>query len=242
MIGKFSLICGTITLGLMLPMSTYASCVEFTKEAEAVEGVVPKFGKNRKIRAFVIYSEATFLAPKRSLIGKARRKAELRAKRAFSEFMKQKLNSETIVKDMLEQVERTDQDGNTEGMAEEISSEIDVIRTNTSAVLSGLIKLDECVDRKEKVVMVAVGWKPGLSKAAADTKQKIAREVKRGGNGSKCFSTGDVKTKTAKEGKRGNSGSKGSSSGNASEGNCRPTSKITPTKGYRKKSKLKDDF
>ena len=219
MIGKFSLICGTITLGLMLPMSTYASCVEFTKEAEAVEGVVPKFGKNRKIRAFVIYSEATFLAPKRSLIGKARRKAELRAKRAFSEFMKQKLNSETIVQDMLEQVERTDQDGNTEGKAEEISSEIDVIRTNTSAVLSGLIKLDECVDRKEKVVMVAVGWKPSLSEAAADTKQKITKEVKRG-----------------------DSGSKSTSRGNASEGNGRSTTKINPTKGYRKKSKLKDDF
>ena len=42
MIGKFSLICSTITLGLMLPMSTYASCVEYMKEAGAVEGVVPK--------------------------------------------------------------------------------------------------------------------------------------------------------------------------------------------------------
>ena len=120
---------------------------------------------------------------------------------------------------MLEQVEKTDQDGNTEGMAEEISSEIDVIRTNTSAVLSGLIKLDECVDRKEKVVMVAVGWKPSLSEAAAGTKQKITKEVKRG-----------------------DSGSKSTSSGNASEGNGRSTTKITPTKGYRKKSKLKDDF
>ena len=198
---------------------SYASCVEYMKEAGAVEGVVPKFGKNGKIRAFVIYSEATFLAPKRSLIGKARRKAELRAKRAFSEFMKQNLNSETIVQDMLEQVEKTDQDGNTEGMAEEISSEIDIIRTNTSAVLSGLIKLDECVDRKEKVVMVAVGWKPSLSEAAAGTKQKITKEVKRG-----------------------DSGSKSTSSGNASEGNGRSTTKITPTKGYRKKSKLKDDF
>ena len=219
MIGKIFLVCGTIALGLMLPMTTYASCVEFMKEAGAAEGVVPRFGKDKKIRALVIYSDAAFLVPKRSLIGKARRKATLKAKREFAEFMKTNLNSESISEEMSEQVEKTDQDGKREAMVEEIDRSLEIIRTNTSAVLSGLIKLDECVDKKEKVVMVAIGWKPSLTEFAADTKQKITKEVKRG-----------------------DSGSKSTSSGNASEGNSRPTSKITPSSGYRVKSKLKDDF
>jgi hypothetical protein len=58
-----------------------------------------------------------------------------------------------------------------------------------------------------------LGWRPSLSEAAADTKQKIDSEVRRGDKGST---------------------SKATVSGR--------TSKITPSKGYRKKSTLKDDF
>jgi len=81
---------------------------------------------------------------------------------------------------MLNQVEKTDAAGNTEGMAEELSTQVDSMRANTSAVLSGIVKLDECVDKKEKVVMVQVGWKPSLSKAAADAVTTINKEVQRG--------------------------------------------------------------
>jgi len=87
------------------------------------------------------------------------------------------------------------------------------MRSNTSAVLSGLVKLDECVDTKQKFLIVQLGWKASLSEAAADTKQKINSEVKRGDQGSASSAT---------------------SSGR--------TSKITPSKGYRKKSTLKDGF
>ena len=99
-----------------------ASCDEYLKEAEAVEGVVPRFNDDGTIRAFVIFGEGTFLAAKRSLISKARRKAELRAKRAFSEWMKESLQSESVVADMMEQEENTDDKGNTSGKVKEVTS------------------------------------------------------------------------------------------------------------------------
>jgi hypothetical protein len=61
---------------------------------------------------------------------------------------------------------------------------------------------------------VQLGWKPRFSEAAADTRQKINSEVERGASDSVA------------------SGGEGS----------RNTSKITPAKGYRKKSGMKDDF
>ena len=195
------------------PVISFASCVEFEKEAEAIEGPVPHFDANGKLRAIVMYADASFLAPKRSLISKARRKAELKAKRAFSEWMKESFKSETLAADMMEQEEVTDQDGNTQGKVSELETQINIMRSNTSAVLSGLVKLDECVDTKQKFLMVELGWKPSLSEAAADTKQKIDSEVRRGDKGSTSKATVSGKT-----------------------------SKITPSKGYRKKSTLKDDF
>ena len=38
-----------------------ASCEDYLKEAEAVEGVVPRFNDDGTIRAFVIFGEGTFL-------------------------------------------------------------------------------------------------------------------------------------------------------------------------------------
>ena len=195
------------------PVVSFASCVEFEKEAEAIEGAIPKFDANGKLRAIVMYADASFLAPKRSLISNARRKAELKAKRAFSEWMKESFMSETLAADMMEQEEVTDQDGNTQGKVRELETQINIMRSNTSAVLSGLVKLDECVDTKQKFLMVELGWKPSLSKAAADTKQKIDSEVRRGDKGSTSNATVSGRT-----------------------------SKITPSKGYRKKSTLKDGF
>ena len=89
------------------------------------------------------------------------------------------------------------------------------MRSNTSAVLSGLVKLDECVDTEQKFILVELGWKPSLSAAAADTKSTINSEVARGQDGGK------------------------SSSGSAVS---QSPSQITPSSGYRKKSSMKDDF
>jgi hypothetical protein len=216
MIGKSGpaiMIIGLLATTALLPSAAYASCVEFEKEAEAIEGAVPKFDENGKLRAIVMYADASFLAPKRSLISKARRKAELKAKRAFSAWMEENLGSETLATDMMEQEEVTDQDGNTQGSVRELETQINIMRSDTKSVLSGLVKLDECVDTGQKFVLVELGWKPSLSKAAADTKQKIKSEVKRGNKGTRATDTDN-----------------------------RKSSKITRTTGYRKKSTLKDDF
>jgi len=146
------------------------SCAEFEAEAEAFEGVVPKFDENRQLRALLMYGEATFLTPKRSLINEARRKAELNAKRAYAEFLKSDFDSETLSASLIETAQQTDQDGNTAGLATELSSTLERMRSSSSAVLSGIVKLDECVNTEEKYVLVALGWKPSLSKAAADSK------------------------------------------------------------------------
>jgi hypothetical protein len=238
MTGKISLISGIIILSIIAPLSAYASCDAYIKENESISGVVPKFDKNGKVRAFVIGAEATFLVPKRSLIGKARRKAELRAKRAFAEFMKTKFKSDSVVADMLNQVEKTDAAGNTEGMAEELSTQVDSMRANTSAVLSGIVKLDECVDKKEKVVMVQVGWKPSLSKAAADAVITTNKEVQRGDK-----AVAERKRAERRNKQNGVAKKKSSSSKSAQPSpNLGERTKITPSSGYRKKSTLKDKF
>jgi hypothetical protein len=155
-----------------------ASCDEYLKDAEAVEGVVPRFNDDGTIRAFVIFGEGTFLTPKRSLISKARRKAELRAKRAWSEWMNENLQSETIVSEWMEQEEITDEQGNTSGKVIELETQIDAMRSNTKAVLSGIVKLDECVDTSQKFVLVTLGWKPSLSKAAGNVKASKENAVR----------------------------------------------------------------
>ena len=212
-IGNYKILIGSMALAFS--GSLYAgSCDQYMAEAEAVEGVVPKLNDDGSIRAFVMYGEDSFIAPKASLISKARRKAEVRAKRAFSEWMQQNLESESLYNDMMETVEETDSSGMTSGTATEISQSIDVMRTNTKAVLSGIIKLDECLDAEQRVIYVEMGWKPSLSEAAADTKSKINSEVARG---------------------NANSSASGSNKGPAK-------SAVTPQNDYRKKSSLKDAF
>lgn len=212
-IGKCRVLIGSMVLAFS--GSIYAgSCDRYMAEAEAVEGVVPKLNDDGSIRAFVMYGEDSFIAPKRSLITKARRKAELRAKRAFSEWMEQNLESESAYADMMETVEQTDSSGMTAGTATEVSQSIDIMRTNSQAVLSGIIKLDECLDTDQRVIFVEMGWKPSLSAAAADTKSKINSEVARGNS---------------------NGSGSGSNQGPAK-------SAVTPQNDYRKKSSLKDAF
>ena len=84
--------------------------------------------------------------------------------------MKQDLQSDSVIAEMMEQEESTDETGNTSGKVKELATQIDVMRSSSDAVLSGIVKLDECVDTTEKYVLVTLGWKPDLSKAAAKAK------------------------------------------------------------------------
>lgn len=198
LIGKVALL-----VAMTVPVTAFGSCAEFEADAQAFDAVVPKFDDNGALIAMLMYGEATFIVPKRSLINDARQKAQMRAKRRFTEFLKSDFSAETLSQDMINTVERTDGAGNNEALAEELSSTLNTMRESSEAVLSGIVKLDECVDSEQKYVMVAMGWKPEYSKAASQAADQTAGEENASGI---------------------------------------EVTKITKAKGYRKKSKLADDF
>lgn len=208
-----------LTLGVMclISVNVAADCSQFEADAEAYEGVVPKFNGDGSLRALLMYGEGTFLFPKRSLIAEARRKAELTARRSYAEFLKSDFDAETVAVDLLETEQVTDENGNTAGIAKELASTLNVMRQNTSATLSGIVKLDECVSQEGKYVLVQLGWKPSTSAAAADAKHTMNVDIARGDQGDQ-------------------------SGQNSSSAKAKPTSTLKPAEGYRKKSSLADDF
>lgn len=137
-----------------------SDCDEYIDEAGAMSGVVPRFNENGSIRSLLAYGEGTFLTPKRSLISAARRKAELDAKRAFSAFFNESVSASSLAASLLEQAELTDQSGMTEGVAVELNTIVESVQSDTSSAISGMIKLDECVDTVDNFVLVTMGWKP----------------------------------------------------------------------------------
>jgi hypothetical protein len=167
-----------LTLGLYNSLAVASSCAEFEAEAEAFSGVVPRFDENGKVRAILMYGESSFLTPKRSLIANARRKAELDARRAFAEFLKSDFDSQTVAANLVEAESSTDASGTT-GSAKELSSTLNVMRQNSQATLSGIAKLDECVDTEENYLLVQLGWKPVLSAGVADAKQTMNKPIAR---------------------------------------------------------------
>ena len=162
-----------MVLGAHCSHTIASSCAEFEKEAEAFSGVIPRLDENGKVRAFLMYGESSFIAPKRSLIANARREAELDARRSFAEFLKSDFDAETVTSKLMESEQLTDQDGATSGIAKELKSNFQSMSQNANAVLSGIVKLDECVDVDGKYLLVQLGWKPSLSVSAADTVKAI---------------------------------------------------------------------
>jgi hypothetical protein len=157
-----------ILIAMCLPFYAEADCTVFQQEAEAYSGVVPRFSDDGTIKSILMYGEASFVVDKRSLIQNARRRAELQAKRDFSEFLQSKFDSETVATTLVAQTETTDGLGNTDALVVEMANTLDTMQSSTSAVLSGIVKLDECVDKKEKIVMVSMGWKPEMSDIASE--------------------------------------------------------------------------
>ena len=193
--------------------SALADCSLLEAEAKtAPNGVFVRLSDFGSVEAIVALGEGNFLAPKRSLINKARISAELSAKRVFASWLEEAVAGGTVASSLLEQVEETDQNGETSGTAMEITRIGETMASATAAILSGLIKLDECVDTEQKYILVELGWKPELSKAANSVQSEMVS----------------------------NQGSNVATS--ASDVNAGSTSKIVPADGYRKKSKLKDDF
>jgi len=203
---SFLILCSTI-----FPAQLLADCAQMEMESAAGVGIHVRLSETGNVEAIFATGEGNFLAPKRSLIKKARTAATLDAKRAFSTWLEEAVAGGTAASSILEQVETTDQDGMTSGTAEEINQIGETMASATANVLNGLVKLDECVDTNEKYILVELGWKPELSNASRDASHTLT-----GTNPDKNEDTltDDVNS----------------------------TSMIKPSEGYRKKSKLKDDF
>ena len=200
--------------------NAFANCDAFMEEFETTSlGIsYKKDPETGAIRAFLMSGEANFLAPKSSLVRKAKKKAFMRAKAEFTRFMKEEFVAADLVSDLTNSIETTDQDGNTSGTVEEMSSMVETMGSATESVLSGIVVLGECVDKTQKIAIVLAGWKPELSAAAADAKQTIKKEVARG----------DAPVS--------------SSGNNSSGGESKSTSKINEVKSYSKKSSIAKDF
>jgi hypothetical protein len=158
---------------------------------------VPKFNEDGTIRSLSMYGEGTFLVPKRSLISEARQEAQDAARKAFSEFMRTDFDAERVASKMIEQIENTDNKGNTSGSVEEIKTSLNIARSSTSGAQSGVVKLDECVDTEGNFVLVRMGWKPEMSEAAADARATINSEIARGEAGEAASDKGSDKIKEA---------------------------------------------
>lgn len=153
--------------------AVFASCDDFLSEFETTSlGVsYKKDPETGRITALMMMGEANFLSPKSSLVRKAKKKALMNAKAEFVRFMKEDFSAADLTADLTNSIEKTDQDGNTTGAVEEISSMAEMMSSSAESVISGIVVLGECVDKSEKVAMVLAGWKPELSTAAADAKQ-----------------------------------------------------------------------
>lgn len=162
--------------GAILSVSSvsYAgACDAMEAEVSAISGAVPKFDDNGELHSISMYADATFIAPKRSLIRTARDEAELRAKSELAKFFEDAVARDTLAESLTEQAEKTDGAGNTEAVALELKRASDIISSSTSAVISGIIKLDECVDTEGKFLIVRMGWKPEYASIAQEA-QAIA--------------------------------------------------------------------
>ena len=153
--------------------AVFASCDDFLSEFETTSlGVsYKKDAETGRITALMMMGEANFLSPKSSLVRKAKKKALMNAKAEFVRFMKEDFSAADLTADLTNSIEKTDQNGNTTGAVEEISSMAEMMSSSAESVISGIVVLGECVDKSEKVAMVLAGWKPELSTDAADAKQ-----------------------------------------------------------------------
>jgi hypothetical protein len=137
-------------------------CAAYLAEAYARQGVVPKVDYDGKVSALFLYGEGTFVLPTPGLVSAARLEAELSAKRSLAEWLGVELDAESLAEMTLNQSSTTASNGDSLGSVSEFTKMIDTMRSKTDQTLSSVIKLDECMDSELGVVLVTMGWKPGL--------------------------------------------------------------------------------
>ena len=190
--------------------NVFASCDDFLNEFETTSlGVsYKKDPENGRITALMMMGEANFISPKSSLVRKAKKKALMNAKAEFVRFMKEDFSAADLTADLTNSIEKTDQDGNTTGAVEEISSMAEMMSSRAESVISGIVVLGECVDKSEKVAMVLAGWKPELSTAAADAKQASSNPTPSASNGASANDGQAVEPRKSADGSGSNASGK----------------------------------
>lgn len=133
-------------------------CANFRPAGEKFSDVVPKLDESGSFKGITAYGSASFLMPKTSLIDAARNKAELKAKKALSNFFSEDITASTTVSTLIEQLDGTTQDNLTQSAVIELTQFIDTIQSNTAVALDGLLKLDECIDRRNNLIFLSIGW------------------------------------------------------------------------------------
>ena len=150
MIGKYLSLCLTL-----VSLPAWAACDDWPSNFSQYEEVMPSYDDNGAVEAVVVFSRAEFSVSKSSLIENALREAELKARRAFSEFLQTEVSSST-------ELERGNLTVITDGGASVDSTDFsavrDYMRANSNSVQSGVRKLDSCVDEQEKTAFVLLGW------------------------------------------------------------------------------------
>jgi hypothetical protein len=177
---------GMLFFCVLIPSVAIANCEEFEAEMRGPIGsAIPRIDENGKLRSIVVYGEGTFIAPKRSLISQARVGAELSAKRAFSEWISgANFSAIQEAQQFVEIVELTNQAGETAALAQEITTQLQIMRSDTNSVIDGLIKFDECVDTTQQYILVGMGWSPRISSSVSATSPASASSSNEGHLGS----------------------------------------------------------
>lgn len=170
---NFSRSVSVVAVAIASPAFAQSPCGPMTEEAHAVSGAVPKF-EDGQLVSVSMYAEGNFISPKRSLIANARIQAEMQAKSFLSNFFEEQIQRGTLHESLVENAELTSGDGATEAQALELRRTADYIASNSSAVLHGVVKLDECVDTEENFILVRMGWKPSFATQAEKTQQTTA--------------------------------------------------------------------
>ena len=203
-----------------MPLQAYASCANFLDDVGSTSlGVsYKKDPETGKIVALMMMGEASFLAPKSSLVRKAKKKALMNAKAEFVRFMKEDFVAADLASDLTAEAKTTDSNGNTTGQVEEISAMAETMASSSQAVISGIVVLGECVDTEEKVAMVFAGWKPELSAAGAEARKAMKAEAGSSAAGTQTAANSGAATTS-------NSGSS-SSTASSSQSTDRSTTKV----------------
>lgn len=177
---------GALFCCVFIPSAAIANCEEFEADMRGPIGsAIPRIDENGKLLSIVVYGEGTFIAPKRSLISQARVGAELSAKRAFSEWISgANFSAAQEAQQFVEVVELTNQAGETAALAQEITTQLQIMRSDTNSVIDGLVKFDECVDTVQNFILVGMGWSPRITSSVSATSPSSASSSNEGHSGS----------------------------------------------------------